>query len=167
MNYAALTKEILLEVDRLKEEGHSMESIQEGLQESASDFLNIAGDAAIKGLKDKIAEGVISSLGLNPNSFTGLVVRNAFALAPVSSWGKVFSGDCDTITGLISQSLVKTFIDQFTQKYVADNFITNSLKFGIMESVEQSNIGKYIEKEIKPKICEMVSKGWSSITSLF
>lgn len=167
MDYAALTKEILLEVDRLKAEGYSMESIQEGLQESAQDFLNIAGDAMIKGLKDKVAEGVIGALGLNPNSFTSTVVRNAFAFAPFSDYKKIISGDCDTITGLIAQSLVKTFIDQFTQKYVADNFITNSLKFGLMEAVEQSDIGQFVEKEIKPKICEMISKGWSSITSFF
>jgi len=167
MDYTALTKEILLEVDRLKEEGYSMESIQEGLQESAESYLNMAGDAMIKGLKDKVAEGVISALGFNPNSFTATVIRNAFALAPFSDYKKIMSGDCDTITGLIAQSLVKTFIDQFTQKYVADNFITNSLKFGLMEAVEQSNIGQFVEKEIKPKICDMISKGWSSITSFF
>jgi hypothetical protein len=36
-----------------------------------------------------------------------------------------------------------------------------------MESVEQSNIGEFVEKEIKPKICDLIKKGWSSITSLF
>jgi DNA-binding transcriptional MerR regulator len=167
MNYTELTREILLEVDRLKEEGFSIESIQQGLDESAADFLNIAGDAVVKGIKDKVAEGVIKALGFDPNSFTALVIRNAFAFASVSDWPKIMTGDCDTITGLVAQSLVKTFIDQFTQKYVADNFITNSLKFGLMESVEQSNIGQFVEKDIKPKICSMIKGGWSSITSFF
>ena len=167
MDYTSLTREILLEVDRLKEEGFSIESIQQGLDESAADFLNIAGDAAIKGIKDKVAEGMIKALGFDPNSFTALVIRNAFALAPMSDYKKIISGDCDTITGLVAQSLVKTFIDEFTQKYVADNFITNSLKFGLMESIEQSNIGQFVEKEIKPKICSMIKGGWSSITSFF
>jgi hypothetical protein len=167
MDYTALTKEILLEVDRLKSEGYSIESIQEGIDGSTSNFLNIAGDAAIKGIKDKVAEGIIKALGFDPNSFTALVIRNAFAFAGVSDYPKIIAGDCETITGLIAQSLVKTFIDEFTQKYVADNFITNSLKFGLMESVEQSNIGQFVEKEIKPKICDLIKKGWSSITSLF
>jgi hypothetical protein len=167
MDYGAITKDILLEVDRLKSEGYSIESIQEGLNESGMNMLDQIGDAAIKGIKDKLAEGVIKSLGFDPQSFTALVIRNAFALAPFSDYKKILSGDCDTITGLIGQSLVKTFIDQFSNKYVADNFITSSLKFGLMEAVEQSNIGQYVEKEIKPKICEMVSKGWSSITSFF
>jgi DNA-binding transcriptional MerR regulator len=167
MNYTELTREILLEVDRLKEEGFSIESIQQGLDESAADFLNIAGDAVVKGIKDKVAEGVIKALGFDPNSFTALVIRNAFAFASVSDWPKIMTGDCEIITGLISQSLIKTFIDEFTQKYVADNFITNSLKFGLMESIERSNIGQFVEKEIKPKICAMIKGGWSSITSFF
>lgn len=167
MDYTLLTTEILLEVDRLKKEGYSIESIEKGLEESATDYLNIAGDAMMKGLKDKVAQGVIKALGFDPNSFSSLVIRNAFALAPFSDYKKIMSGDCDTITGLIAQSLVKTFIDEFSQKYVADNFITNSLKFGLMETVEQSNIGQFVEKEIKPKICDMINKGWSSITSFF
>jgi hypothetical protein len=35
-----------------------------------------------------------------------------------------------------------------------------------MEAVEQSNIGEYVEKEIKPKICELTKNGWSSIASM-
>lgn len=164
MDYGLLTKSILLEVDRLKSEGYSIESIQQGLNEGMLDQI---GDAAMKGIKDKIAEGLISGLGFNPQSFSALVIRNAFALAPFSAYSKIMSGDCDVIAGLVGQSVIKTFVDQFANKYVADNFLTSSLKFGIMEAIEQSNIGQFVEKEIKPKVCEVVKKGWSSISSYF
>lgn len=159
--------EVLLEVDRLKSEGYSMEAIQEGLQENAEDLLSKGLDAGLKGIKDRAAVGVIRSLGFKEDSFTARVIRNAFAFAEFSDYKKIISGDCDVITGLIAQSLIKTFIDEFTDKFVPDNFIMNSLKFGIMEAVEQSNIGQYIEKEIKPKICELTKKGWSSVISIF
>jgi hypothetical protein len=164
MDYGLLTKSILLEVDRLKSEGYSIESIQQGLNEG---MLDQVGDAAMKGIKDKIAEGLISGLGFNPQSFSALVIRNAFALAPFSDYSKIISGDCDVIAGLIGQSVIKTFVDQFANKYVADNFLTSSLKFGIMEAIEQSNIGQFVEKEIKPQICSVIKKGWSSISSYF
>ena len=164
MDYGLLTKSILLEVDRLKSEGYSIESIQQGLNEGMLDQI---GDAMTKGVKDKIAQGIISGLGFDPQSFSALVIRNAFALAPVSDYPKIMTGDCDVITGLIGQSVIKTFVDQFTNKYVADNFLTSSLKFGIMEAIEQSNIGQYVEKAIKPEICKLIKKGWSSISSYF
>lgn len=167
MNIEKFATEVLLEVDRLKEEGYSIEMIQEGLQESAEDLLSKGFDAGIKGIKDRAAVGVIRGLGFKEGSFTSRVIRNAFALAPFSDYSKIVAGDCEVITGLVSQSLVKTFIDEFTENFIPDNFIMNSLKFGLMEAVEQSNIGQFVEKEIKPKICELTKKGWSSLISVF
>jgi hypothetical protein len=164
MDYGLLTKSILLEVDRLKSEGYSIETIQQGISEGMLDQIS---DAAMKGIKDKIAEGLISGLGFNPQSFSALVIRNAFALAPFADYPKIISGDCDVIAGLVGQSVIKTFVDQFANKYVADNFLTSSLKFGIMEAIEQSNIGQFVEKEIKPQVCGAIKKGWSSISSYF
>jgi hypothetical protein len=166
MEIEKFATEMLLEVDRLKKEGYSMESIQQGLQENADELLSMGFDAGIKGIKDRVAVGVIRGLGFKEGSFSSRVIRNAFALADFNQYGKIVSGDCDVISGLVSQSLIKTFLDEFTENFIPDNFITNSLKFGLMEAVEQSNIGEYVEKEIKPKICELTKNGWSSIASM-
>ena len=79
------------------------ESLSRALNEGFGDIFSSFGSGIWQTVKREVAGYVISALGMEPDSFGALVVRNLFAKLSFSDYGKVFR-DCEFTTKKLAEA---------------------------------------------------------------
>jgi hypothetical protein len=140
-----------------------MSSIGQGIKNVGS----YAGEGLIQTAKKRIAKFVIGKLGIvDENSFTGLVIQNAFANISIADYNKLT--DCRFVTKHIAKALVESMIDAVREKEGLNSLLYDALKETLVEAGSNSAFYKGLENKLIDIVCpivKLISKKFSSFFS--
>ena len=140
------------------------ESLSRALNEGFGDIFSSFGSGIWQTVKREFAGYVISALGMEPDSFGALVVRNLFAKLSFSDYGKVFR-DCEFTTKKLAEALVATLLDQLRAKVGYDDIMSTTIQNSMMEYLQKQEFIQSIENSMGDKVCDMLETARETITS--
>lgn len=116
------------------------------------------GDKLIQGGKEMIAKKVISALGLDPNTFIGLLVVNIFANLEIKDYPGLLS-NCKKYTAVIVKSALEAWLDMAAQKMGGgsmEGFVYSALKNTVTETAANTTVFKKLEKLASSMVCPLI-----------
>lgn len=140
------------------------ESLNNAMNEGFGDIFSSLGSGIWQTLKREVAGYVVSALGMDPDSFGALVVRNLFAKLSFSDYGKVFR-DCEFTTKKLAEALVATLLDQLRAKVGYDDIMSTTIQNSMMEYLQKQEFIESIENSMGDKVCDMLELARKTITN--
>ena len=156
--YDSYVNMILVEGERMKQEGYSQEQINEGLM----DIIKSLGGGFIETFKYQATIWLLSKLGMDPNGFLARAVANVIENADILEFRKYFStgeAGCRELANLVMDSLAETGMEPIIDGLVSglglspDSRIYASIREAITNSLLDGTIAQGLEDSITNIIC--------------
>lgn len=140
----------------LLNQGFDVTTINEGLFDFLGSALGHSPEGVIQFFKEKLADKVLSMIGVDPNSWIGGVISTTIGNLSIKDIGKVLT-DCSFTTSLIGKSISEEAINQIRQGVGASGGFYDVLSNTLVETLESSDIGQKLEEKFTDVVCPMIS----------
>lgn len=125
-------------------------------------------DGIIDYFKTKVAEKILTELGLDPKGWASTIISTTVGNIPVDDFfsGKVFK--CNYLTPLLAKSITEGVISKLQKdsKYGLDNIFFDVLRNAIVEGIDDTKIVKDMELGLSKIICPLMENVGSKLLSL-
>ena len=148
--------ELFEEVFYLKSQGFDNNVINEALFDFFKSLLGHTPGSVVDVFKERLADKVLSFLGVDPKGWIGGTISTAFGNLDVADMGKLVS-DCSFTTNLISKSIAEEAINQLKEKTGKTGILYDILSNSVVESLSESQLGQKIESALGTMICPLLS----------
>lgn len=144
---------LMKESNFLIKEGIDEKVITEGLSDWLKSFAKASGGGLFDAFQERLAKMVLTSLGMNPNSYFGSLLITGFANLDLNNVGKIIAGDCKVIVKVISETLLEAIVkNKQNNTQNANGIIGDVFRNIIFDAIFKDKI------EILAKIEDAISK---------
>jgi hypothetical protein len=155
--------ELVEEVFYLKSQGFDNTVINESIFDFFKSILGHSPDGVVQFFKEKLADKILSALGVDPKGWIGGTISTAFGNLPITEMGKLVS-DCSFTTKLISKSIAEESLNQLKEKVGKTGGLYDILSNTVVEALEQNPIAQSIEEKLGDIICPIISSVGSKLS---
>jgi hypothetical protein len=148
------------EMDKLISEGHDKKVVQESFYDLLGGLKGNVGSGIVQTFKKTIFSYFISKLGIDPKSFMGNVLSNAFANVEFKDYYRLFT-DCNFTTDILAKTLLESFIDKFRMQAGFDSILHTALKEVLVETATNTDMYKGLSGKLHGFVCPAL-KGLTS-----
>lgn len=152
---------VIVEMQNLIDKGYDPKIVKEGFFEFFGKG-NSAGSGIVQTFKKSILEYFISKLGLDPKSFMGQVITNAFANVEFKDYYRLFT-DCKFTSEILAKTLLESFIDKWRIAAGMDSLIHIALKEVLTEAATNTETYKNLADKMSGFVCPMLKEISSKI----
>jgi hypothetical protein len=147
---------LLNEMDNLIKKGYDPLIVENAFW----DFLSGKGkDSVGSGItqtfKKSIFEFFVRSLGVDPKSFMGQVLSNAFANIEFKDYHRVLT-DCNFTTEIIAKTLLESFIDKWRIEAGFDSMLHLALKETLVEALSKTDVYRSLADKLTGIVCPLL-----------
>lgn len=164
MNKKKIFVKLLVEAKKLSDMGATDQEIDEGFMDLFGQIGHSGGVGIIETFKKYVFKFFVSKFGVDPNSFMGLVLSNAFANLSFTDYKKVFR-DCEFTSNLVAESLIDTLIEQMRGKVGLDSVTYSVLQDALVDAFKTQSTVQTIAEKIHGPICDIVGEAREKLTS--
>ena len=156
--YDSYASMLLIEGNRLREEGYTTDQINEGLM----DIIKNLGGGFIETFKYQATIWLLSKFGMDPNGFLARAIANVVENMDVLEFRKYFAGGeagCRELANLIMDSLAETGMEPLINGFVGglgvnpDGRIYASVREAITNALLDGTIAQGLEDGLTDIIC--------------
>ena len=145
---------IINEMESLVKKGYDPVIVENAFMDFFSGK-NIIGSSVVQVFKKQLFQGFLSKLGLEPTSFMGQVLSNAFANVSFKDYYRLFT-DCNFTTGIISKTLLESFIDKWRVQSGMDSLLHVALKEVLFEAATATQTYKSLSGKLNGIVCPIL-----------
>jgi hypothetical protein len=156
-----LLNNILLEMDSLVSKGYDQTIVENAFMDFLGKGKSSVGSGITQTIKKSTFEFFISKLGVNPKSFMGQVLSNAFANVQFKDYYRLFT-DCNFTTDIIAKTLLESFIDKWRTQAGFDSLLHMALKETLVEAATSTDMYKGLSSKLHGFICPLLKEASSN-----
>jgi hypothetical protein len=160
-NEDIILEELLKEVDKLIGEGYEQRVVENAFWDLLMGN-NAVGSGIIQTYKKAIFGYFIEKLGVDPKSFMGNVLTNAFANVEFKDYYRLVT-DCNFTTDIITKTLLESFLDQWRNQAGFDSMFHTALKEVLVEALASTSVYKGLSKKLHGFVCPLLKEISSKI----
>jgi hypothetical protein len=159
-NEDVILEGLLKEVDKLIGEGYEQRVVENAFWDLLGGN-NAVGSGIVQTFKKTIFGYFVEKLGIDPKSFMGNVLTNAFANVQFKDYYRLFT-DCNFTTDILAKTLLESFIDQWRNQAGFDSIFHTALKEVLVEAAANTTVYKGLSEKLHGFVCpalkELTSK---------
>jgi len=150
---------LLEESQKLINEGYDQKLVEQSLANFITGGIgavtSFGGEGILQTIKGSLFSVLIANFGIDPKSFFGLAITNAFANLSVGDYHRVLT-DCDFTTKLIAKSILESFIDQMRNAAGMDSFLMTAMKDTFVEAGENTQMYQTLANKLTTFVCPIL-----------
>jgi hypothetical protein len=160
-NEDIILEELLKEVDKLIGEGYEQRIVENAFWDLLGGN-NAVGSGIFQTFKKTIFGYFIEKLGIDPKSFMGNVLSNAFANIQFKDYYRLVT-DCNFTTDILAKTLLESFIDRWRNQAGFDTVFHTALKEVLVEAAANTSVYKGLSKKLHGFVCPLLKEISSKI----